>query len=82
MKTLYIDVTLDDFTQTVEVYQYITNAILCNVKRTAKIATRKGMDIYRQIRMYVVAELQRLHYKANENTISEIVAYVNYAFEG
>lgn len=76
---MYADVMIDGMLQTVNVNDYLVDKILGNAKRAAKIATRNGMDVYRQIRMYVVAELQVLKVKANENEISSLVSYVNHA---
>lgn len=73
---MYTDIVINGEPQTVNVNDYLVDKILNNSKRTAKIATRKGMDVYRQIRMYVVAELQTLKVKANEDNISSFVVYV------
>ena len=73
---MYADIVINGEPQTVNVNDYLVDKILGNSKRTAKIATRKGMDVYRQIRMYVVAELQTLKVKANEDNISSFVTYV------
>jgi hypothetical protein len=73
---MYADIVINGEPQTVNVNDYLVDKILNNSKRAAKIATRKGMDVYRQIRMYVVAELQTLKVKANEDNISSFVAYV------
>lgn len=73
---MYADIIINGEPQTVNVNDYLVDKILNNSKRAAKIATRKGMDVRRQIRMYVVAELQILKVKANEDNISSFVAYV------